>query len=214
MEIMQAATDDEKVLLIFSDEDPMNPRENDNFGTMVTWHRRYSIGERANSIEPADFDAEAKEGKYIMLPLYMLDHSGTTIRTTDFGDPWDSGQLGFIYVTPAQVRENWGVRRITAKVRAQAIALLEAEVKEYDLYQRGAGFGYITGVVDKDALESEGVESITDIPMNDWDQFIDQDDSCFGFLSDDPREALKGELPDEFSGLLLELRDAYSHRYY
>lgn len=32
-----------------------------------------------------------------ILPVYMLDHSGVTIRTTPFGDRWDSGQIGFAY---------------------------------------------------------------------------------------------------------------------
>ena len=36
--------------------------------------------------------------KYITLPLYLMDHSGLAMQTTSFNDPWDSGQVGWIYV--------------------------------------------------------------------------------------------------------------------
>ena len=35
--------------------------------------------------------------KYITLPLYLMDHSGLAMQTTSFNDPWDSGQVGWIY---------------------------------------------------------------------------------------------------------------------
>ena len=35
--------------------------------------------------------------KYLMLPLYLYDHSGITMNTTGFSCPWDSGQVGWIY---------------------------------------------------------------------------------------------------------------------
>ena len=37
--------------------------------------------------------------KYIMMPLYLMDHSGLAMQTESFHDPWDSGQVGWIYVT-------------------------------------------------------------------------------------------------------------------
>lgn len=37
--------------------------------------------------------------KYITLPLYLMDHSGLAMQTTSFNDPWDSGQVGWIYVS-------------------------------------------------------------------------------------------------------------------
>lgn len=35
--------------------------------------------------------------KYIVMPLYLLDHSGLAMQTTSFHDPWDSGQVGWVY---------------------------------------------------------------------------------------------------------------------
>lgn len=36
--------------------------------------------------------------KVAILPLYLYDHSGLTMSTNDFGDRWDSGCVGFIYM--------------------------------------------------------------------------------------------------------------------
>lgn len=43
-------------LLVFEDNYPDNPRKDrDNFGTMVCFHRRYSLGDNHNYDEPRDF---------------------------------------------------------------------------------------------------------------------------------------------------------------
>lgn len=34
-----------------------------------------------------------------MMPLYLMDHSGLAMQTESFHDPWDSGQVGWIYVS-------------------------------------------------------------------------------------------------------------------
>ena len=38
------------------------------------------------------------KSKVAILPLYLYDHSGLTMSTNDFGDRWDSGCVGFIYM--------------------------------------------------------------------------------------------------------------------
>ena len=43
-------------LKIEYDDMPLNPRtDNDNFGTMVCWHRRYDLGDKHSFSEPKDF---------------------------------------------------------------------------------------------------------------------------------------------------------------
>ncbi|MBQ1716696.1 MAG: hypothetical protein II025_02230, partial [Ruminococcus sp.] len=34
------------------------------------------------------------EKAYVVLPVYLLDHSGLSVSTHSFNDPWDSGQTG------------------------------------------------------------------------------------------------------------------------
>jgi hypothetical protein len=45
---------------------------------------------------------------YIILPLFLYDHSGITMRTGPFGDPWDSGQVGVIHVSKDKAWAEWG----------------------------------------------------------------------------------------------------------
>ena len=160
-----------------------SPRDWDNLGTMVCFHRRYNLGDvqesrhvgswLADMLESLDIPncdqygnytdhwyyfindlannyPEAKEkawdilDKHIfMLPLYLDDHSGITINTTGFSCPWDSGQLGFIYVTKADVRKEWGKQRISKKLEQLIYKNLRAEVEVYDQYLTGDVWGYV-----------------------------------------------------------------------
>ena len=64
------------------------------------------------------------------------------MRTCLFSCLWDSGGVGFIYVTKAKVRKDFGVKRVSAKLVNKAMELLQAEVSEYDEYLRGNCYGY------------------------------------------------------------------------
>lgn len=85
----------------------------------------------------------AAEKNAVILPLFLYDHSGITISTGPFSCPWDSGQVGWIYVTKDQIRKEYGVSRITKKVREKVIKLLEAEVETYDQYLTGDVWGFV-----------------------------------------------------------------------
>ena len=52
---MLTATRGPYVLVIQPDDDPLNPREDDNFGKMVCFHRRYHLGDHHNYIDKDDF---------------------------------------------------------------------------------------------------------------------------------------------------------------
>lgn len=117
------------------------PRDYDNLGTMAIIHPRYTLG------DPSDLNArqllricESKD--VVALPIFMYEHSGITIKTTRFDCVWDSGQVGFIYVTKAKLREEFGYKRVSAKRAAKAKSNLRAEVKVYDLFLTGQVYGY------------------------------------------------------------------------
>ena len=46
---------------------------------------------------------------YVILPLYLYDHSGITMRTNPFSCPWDSGQVGFIYCSLGKAIDHYGL---------------------------------------------------------------------------------------------------------
>lgn len=46
--------------------------------------------------------------EYVLLPLYLYDHSGITMKTSGFSCPWDSGQVGFIYASKDTFKKETG----------------------------------------------------------------------------------------------------------
>lgn len=141
---------DNAKLDIVLDECPDSPREWDNLTTMVCFHKRYRLGDmhdyRCEDYENWEELREAivkNEDPLVILPLYMYDHSGITISTAPFSCPWDSGQIGFVFVPKVQARENFMVKRISKKIRERCEEVMIAEVKEYDQYLRGDIYGFV-----------------------------------------------------------------------
>jgi hypothetical protein len=168
-----------RTLKIYMDDDPIDPRGNDNVGTMVCFHRRYSLGDKGHGIDDDDFSSFAEMEEYIIkeksavviIPLYLYDHSGITMRVYPFGDRWDSGQVGFIYATRKDILNNWGGKRLTKDLIQKTHKMLEAEVQEYDDYLTGNVYGYV--------LEDENGDEV---------------ESCWGFPGDDAVEQIKASL--------------------
>jgi hypothetical protein len=153
---------------IMPDSDSSDPRtEFGNVGTMVCWHKRYSLGDVQPTEESIEFlrqimetrvysetgkwipdDISAEDiNKYInkhfvILPLYLMDHSGLSISTSPFDCPWDSGRVGFIYVD----KESKDYDDLTAG--------LKAEVDIYDKFLSGDVWGYHIENSDGDVVDS------------------------------------------------------------
>jgi len=126
-------------IVLEQDNDPMNPREDDNLGTMLCMHRNYSLGDdpKAGREEISDHLEGRKKDIAISLPLYLYDHSGITISTSPFSCPWDSGIVGTIFVNKEKVRKWYGIKRITKAVEQKVVESLKSEVKVYDDYLTG-----------------------------------------------------------------------------
>lgn len=132
----------------------MNPREDDNITGMALFHKRYRLGDLGHGYQSADYQgwaqmAEAirnKERPALMKPVYMYDHSGLTISTTPFGCPWDSGQIGFCWITREKAKAELGIRRMTIRNNLKLDRTLEAEIKQYDEFL--GGNVYATSIVD------------------------------------------------------------------
>jgi hypothetical protein len=120
----------------------MNPREwNENLGTMLCFHRRYILGDK-NPYNSGDYwgfthFAESLRRVHdiaLMLPIYMYNHGGITISYKPFSCPWDSGQVGWIFMNKDQVRREFGVKRISKKVMDKVRSVLIAEIEDYNEY--------------------------------------------------------------------------------
>ena len=119
----------------------------------------------------------------VMLPLYLYDHSGITMRTTGFSCPWDSGQVGFIYVTKEQLRKEYSVQRVTKATIAKAEKVLRGEVEVYDDHLTGNVWGYSIETISKATCDKCGHTSENE----------EFDDSCWGYYGN-PREYLLSEV--------------------
>ena len=156
---------------VVSEDYPESPREAwDNLGTMVCWHGRYNLGDEQPRQDPEEYLADLPEGA-IVLPLYLYDHSGITMSTSGFSCAWDSGQVGFIYVTKERIIAEYGDN--SEESRNKVTACLQSEVRVYDYFLTGNVWGY---VIEESPPECEccGAEKEPE-----------HVDSCFGFYGDD-----------------------------
>lgn len=141
-------------LEIFQEEEPLDPREDENLGTMVCFHRRYDLGDKTE-LKSSDFSSweelesylYKEEDALIAIPVFMYDHSGLSINTTGFSCPWDSGQVGYIYVSKEKVRKWCNCKRISEKLKELVKEILCSEVDLYNDYLSGNVYGFI--VTDK-----------------------------------------------------------------
>lgn len=149
-------------IIIVQNEYPLNPvNEFDLFGKFALFHQRYDLPNTEN-IDIEDAKSIYASNQYISLSVFMFEHSGVTINTTGFHCPWDSGQIGIIYVSKQDVRREYNVKRISAKLYKRVISALKSSVQIYDDYLTGNVYKY-------DIIDNNGV-------------FID---SCWGFYGND-----------------------------
>jgi len=78
----------------------------------------------------------------IILPIYLYDHSGITMSTGRFSCPWDSGQVGWIYVSKEDVRKEYKWKNLTKERIATIEKYLEGEVETYDQFLTGEVYGW------------------------------------------------------------------------
>lgn len=114
----------------------------------------------------------------VYLPLFLYDHSGITMNVDGFNDPWDSGQVGYIYTDKKTIMQNVGgyyvgnnvdgrfVKTTERNWKKVAYHDMESEVSIYDQYLTGQVYGIITEEFDTDT--------------GTWEE----QDSCWGYFSD------------------------------
>ena len=151
MKAIETFEHDGKTIEIHVDENPINPREECYHTTkMVCFHKRYSLPNETdykkddfNSWDELEYRIKKDNNVLAILPIYMYDHSGLTIATTPFSCSWDSGQIGFIFVTKEKAKEWKSFKRVTKKLVAWAEGCLTADIKEYSQFLEGDCYGYI-----------------------------------------------------------------------
>jgi hypothetical protein len=155
---------------IVDDNDPINPRDDSNYGKMICFHKRYDLGDKTdltsdnfNGWEELEEHIKKELKAVIVLPLFLYDHSGLSLRTFRHGyhGAWDCGQVGFIYATKESITDINGKTKLTKSFLKKLEGYLIDEVEEYSKYLNGEGYGY--------EIEKNG----------------EQFDSCYGYNDTD-----------------------------
>lgn len=130
------------VVKIYPDVDPQSPADwdGDNELGIVTTHNRYfdlqQGGFTPDELDPHEPTNKPTLRRYWVFPLYMYAHSGVALSlgrdTYPFTDPWDSGQVGFVYVLKTSYK-----RREKARKAAQTY------IKTWNQYLSGEVYGYV-----------------------------------------------------------------------
>ena len=146
---------------------------------------RYRHGPKTEERAVDDAMLNVISEKYLMMPLFLMDHSGLAMQTESFHDPWDSGQVGWIYVSKEDALKEFGSDKMTGSIRQKAEALMRSEVAVYDSYLRGECYGF--------ELYKNGELS----------------DSCWGFIGslEDACKAMADYLPDGCEDMINHLEE-------
>ena len=104
------------------------------------------------------------DADFLIRPLYLLDHSGVSIRTAPFHDTWDSGTIGYALCTKQNVIDRYGTDE---NWKQNAVEIIEDEVNQYDCYLKGAVYRVTLYKYDPDTRQ--------------WDVYK----VCGGFYTDD-----------------------------
>lgn len=163
MELAKEVEHAGKTVKVYYDPDPTNPRTDwDNATVMVYWTSRYVIGdkrvERCTKEEIMEEYAEKGDPILAILPLNAYIHSGITISTGSYSCMFDSGQVGWVFVTQSKADLMGFPKEYTEEMYEEVI---KKDVKTYDDYLTGQVFGY-------EVIGKEG----------------DHLDSCWGFVGD------------------------------
>lgn len=161
---------DNFILEVFYDDDADCPRSWDNLGKMICFHRRYKLGDNHNfsaddfnSWEELENILRTEENAHTILPLSLYDHSGISMSVGSPTCPWDSGRVGFIYITKDKVKSE-GIDE--SKVEEYLIG----EVETYNQYLTGDVYRYEISRVSVCDHGCEHTELV---------------DSCGGFFGED-----------------------------
>jgi len=138
---------------LLPDESPENPcKEWDMLSKFVIFHRNYDFGNCKDFSDAESFKEhmEAYPDDHYW-PLYMFDHSGIAISLTPFGCRWDSGQVGWVWISEEQAVKEFGKEY----TKEQLDKIVEAETKTLDDYIRGEVYGYrITDTETEEEMDS------------------------------------------------------------
>jgi len=169
---------EDKELRILNDHYPESPRQWDNVTKMLCFHKSYRIGDE-HDYKSTDYKGwqgfkkqlEKDFDIAVIKPVYAYEHGNITVSTSPYDCRFDSGQVGWIFVTKQKIRECYGIKNVTKKHIQKAEINIDLDMETYDQYLTGDIYGF--EVVEKKTCETCGHTK---------EEIID---SCWGFYGED-----------------------------
>lgn len=181
--------------------DKHNYKSPEDFFVTMLEQLGYSQAEIETFIEPRDEDKSRMAAfdrcldmisrqDVAICKLYLYDHSGICMSISDFNDPWDSGVVGFGYITKEEYRKRVGTID-ELHWKDAALECIVDEVKLYSQYLEGDVYGFKVDEVS--VCPCCGKESISTV------------DSIWGFFGNDITDnGMLDSIPDLFKDLFEE----------
>jgi len=156
-----------------------DPRQDDELVDIVTGElRRWNVATKGAMFQ-SEFDRFNEMGRAGLFrrwlkifhdtdaaPVYMMEHSSVALSTGSFGDPWDSGQIGWTYIRPDA--EKWDGMDVPK--------ILKGFVETLGQWMNGEVYGWIL----EDKLTGTKVydEDHEDEEFEEWEE----SDACWGYI--------------------------------
>lgn len=150
---------------IYYDEYAESPRAWDNLSMIYSNSRRYNpdgldIDDLMNEIGISEFPGfdnilSRMEHDYIAYRVCIVDHSCVALSlNSPVPNPYmgfDSGTFGIMAVSKDAVRREYGVKRITNKIREKVESVFKGELEDLEKYMNGEVYGYMIDGGDGDS---------------------------------------------------------------
>ena len=98
--------------------------------------------------------------KWWTFPLYAYIHSGVRLSLSPFSCPWDSGQIGQVYVAKDTARTCKRAERIAESYVATWNQYLEGDVWGYQIEADGEVVDSCWGIYGRETAEKEALEAL------------------------------------------------------
>lgn len=136
-----------------------SPREYET-STFFGFHGRVISPDPAPDSDPETARAIALRPENICLPVFLYQHGGSVYKASADGNPfhcpWDSGLFGFIYISRADARKRYGVKRITKALQERIRESLKVEVDTYSQWANGEFYRWTIEDADGEIIDSCG----------------------------------------------------------
>jgi hypothetical protein len=125
----------------YSDEEMIAREERHNVDLEAPTSYATFLSDLRDERELEILEEMARE-RYEILPVYKYEHSGVALSTTPFRSSWDSGQIGWVFVSHEQIKENYAEEEIDEDLRETARELMKSNIDVFSTWVAGEAVGF------------------------------------------------------------------------